>query len=251
MQPSLSETDIRMFLQAAPKHKRNTLQQIMAYCGVFLATLIISFIALNVPAWLSINNTPSLTPTVQAATPIPALTPKVATTAAPLPALTIPDNSVSIPALGISAPISWDSTLEAQIVHDELEHGVIHVGGTAHPGEHGISVITGHSSNYFWDKGQFNTIFAPLHKASLGMNITVTYHGRQYAYAVSKISVVKPTDLSVLSNNKIIGIRLITCTPVGTSLNRLVVEATQISPDSAAATPFVPAQFTNALPATK
>ena len=29
------------------------------------------------------------------------------------------------------------------------------------------------------------------------------------------------------------GLRLITCTPVGTSLNRLVVEAKQISPDPA------------------
>lgn len=251
MQPSLTETDVRMFLQVAPRQQRNGFQHLLSYGGAFLATLIISFIALNLPAWLSINNTPAFTPTVQAATALPTHTPQVAATAVPLPALTIPDNSVSIPSLGISAPINWDSTLDAQVVHDELEHGVIHVGGTAHPGEHGISVITGHSSNYFWDKGQFNTIFAPLHKASPGMQMSVAYHGHQFNYTVSKISVVKPTDLSVLSDNQSIGIRLITCTPVGTSLNRLVVEATQVSPDPATATPFTPAQFTNALPATK
>ena len=250
MQPTLNERDIRMFLQAAPARRGNVVKRVSPYVGGFLATMLISFVALNLPAWLSINNTPNFTPTVQAATPAPTAVP-VSATPTPLPALTIPDNSVSIPDLGISAPLTWDSSLDATTVHDELEKGVIHVGGTAHPGQHGISVITGHSSNYFWDKGLFNTIFAPLHKAHTGMQISVAYQGRQYVYSVSKISVVKPTDISVLSDTQTVGIRLITCTPVGTSLNRLVVEATQVSPDPSSATPFTPSQFSSSLPATK
>ena len=251
MQPSLSESDIRMFMQPAPRRKRGGFTRWTQYLGAFLATLIISFIALNLPAWLSVNNTPTFSPTVQAAPVVASALPQTTPAPTPPPALTIPDNSVSVPDLGISAPIAWDSSLDATTVHAELEHGVIHVGGTAHPGQHGISVITGHSSNYFWDKGQFNTIFAPLHKARTGMQIAVAYQGRQYIYTVSKISVVKPTDLSVLSDNQTVGIRLVTCTPIGTSLNRLVVEAVQTSPDQSSTTPFTPAQFTNELPATK
>ena len=248
---NLSERDIRMFLQPAPV-RGDLPRQIVLGTLSFIGLSILVFAGLNAPAWLQIRNTPILTPIIVSAAPAsaPHANAPAAPAVTPVP-LSIPDNSISLTALGISAPISFDSALDATTVHNNLERGVIHLDGTAHPGQQGIVVISGHSSNYFWDKGQYNTIFAPLEKTGPGMQIAVAYAGRQYVYQVTRTYVVKPDNLSVLSDSKLTGIRLLTCTPVGTALNRLVVEAEQISPDPSTNTPFVPAQFTGNIPAAK
>lgn len=248
---SLSETDIRMFLQPAPERGNLARQLVLGTLG-FIGLSILVFAGLNAPAWLQIRNTPALSPIIVSAAPAQAPHPNApaAPVATPVP-LTIPDNSISFPALGISAPVTFDSALDAAAVHNNLEHGVIQLDGTAHPGQQGVVVISGHSSNYFWDKGQYNTVFAPLEKAGPGMQIAVAYGGRQYVYQITRTYVVKPNDLSVLSDSKLTGIRLLTCTPVGTALNRLVVEAAQISPDPSTNAPFAPAEFTGNIPAAK
>lgn len=238
-----------MFLQPAPE-RGNLARSFVVSTMSFIGLSILAFCVLNAPAWIQVRNTPVLTPILASTSATP--DPGVVLAAAPVvstPApLTIPDNSISVPALGISAPITYDSGLDPTTVHNNLEKGVIQLGGTAHPGQKGVIAISGHSSNYFWDKGQYNTVFAPLEKAAPGMQIVVTYNGQEYTYQVTKTYVVKPNDLAVLTDSNLTGIRLLTCTPIGTALNRLVVEAVQISPNPATNTPFTPAQFTGTIP---
>lgn len=140
-------------------------------------------------------------------------------------------NNIYIDKLNIKAPISFDVPNDANAVENGLEKGVIHIQGTAHPGEIGNVFITGHSSNYFWAKGSFNSIFALLNNLSLDDNIVINYRDSLYFYKVSDKLVVDPNDLSVLKQGSTSTLSLMTCYPVGTNLKRLIVIAKQVSPD--------------------
>lgn len=146
------------------------------------------------------------------------------------------ENRLSIKSLNIDAPIieptlgvealqakDW-GTLEDQI-HSSLLQGIAHYPGTAEPGQTGNAFLTGHSSNVFWELSDYNTIFALLPKIELGTEITVFYKQNEYHYIVTEKKEVSPADVSILKqgNEKIL--TLMTCTPVGTALKRLVVTA--------------------------
>jgi LPXTG-site transpeptidase (sortase) family protein len=150
--------------------------------------------------------------------------------------------------LGIAAPIIWDVPLIKELYTAKLLDGVIHIAGTAKPGQQGMVVISGHSSNYPWIQGSYNSVFAPLLKAQVDQTIEINYQNKQYIYKITKSYEVKPDDLTPLSDGSGNGIRLITCTPLGTSLRRLVVEGVQISPDPSTNTAFTTSSFTGTIP---
>lgn len=140
------------------------------------------------------------------------------------------DNTLTIAKLGIKAPIFWNIP-EEQIL-DKLTDGVVHYQGTAVPGEKGNIFITGHSSNYWWKKGNFNQIFALLDKLVVGDKINLTYGGKEYIYQISKIQTVKPSQVEALAGTEEETLTLMTCVPVGTTLNRLLVQAKPVNPQT-------------------
>ncbi|MCA9334913.1 sortase, partial [Candidatus Saccharibacteria bacterium] len=109
-------------------------------------------------------------------------------------------------------------------------------GANSVPGQFGNTVLSGHSSNDLFDPGDYKFIFAQLEKLQKGDTIFVNYKSTRYTYVVTKTQVVKPTNVKALFGytNKPY-LTLITCTPLGTALNRLLVTAEQISPDPAKA----------------
>ena len=159
-----------------------------------------------------------------------------------MPALSTPgsyENRIQIPSLSINAPIiepslgleavqngDWES-LEGQI-HDALTSGVVHFPGTAEPGEKGNAFLTGHSSNVFWEQSAYNTVFALLPKISVGDEILITYNQTDYRYLVTEKKEVSPKDVSVLKQGDSKNLTLVTCTPVGTALRRLIVTASLV-----------------------
>ncbi|MBU6389186.1 sortase [Patescibacteria group bacterium] len=240
----LTEADIRLFLREAPQPIRQLKSLYLTAVGIVLAGGVI-YLGMNYNAFFQLATTSSANTVQTVTTPPPTAQPAVAT---PVPTPDIPNDTVNLPGLdNLSAPIHWDVPITGN-VQQALETGVINIAGTAKPGLHGMVIITGHSSNYIWDKGQYNSVFAPLAKVQLGQEIKVAYNNREYTYTITKIYQVQPTDLSVLTGTGD-GIRLITCTPIGTSLRRLVVEGTQTTPDPAGNTPFTPDSFTGNLPA--
>ena len=154
-----------------------------------------------------------------------------------------------IPRLGITAPIDYEveATDEPRLLK-QLESGTVHLLGTARPGEIGNSVVVGHSSNYPWDRGNYKTIFAPLERLMIGDYIQLQRGSQRYVYQVSAKRVVQPTDLAVLGQTTQPQLTLITCTPIGTTLRRLIVVANQLSPDPSAATPFTASPLVQAIP---
>jgi len=140
------------------------------------------------------------------------------------------DNHIKIETISVTAPITWRINNNEKDVQAGLANGVIHISGTASPGENGNVFITGHSSDYPWSKGKYKTVFVLLDKLVVGDTVQVKYQGTNYFYKVTKIKVVNPDDLSVMNPTPEPTLTLMTCTPVGTTLRRLIVSAAQTSP---------------------
>jgi LPXTG-site transpeptidase (sortase) family protein len=143
----------------------------------------------------------------------------------------ITDNSISIPILNLSAPVSWRINNTSKEVSSSLEKGVIQVNGTALPGEKGNVYITGHSSNYVWTTGDYKSIFSVISRLAAGDLVYINYGGTTYIYKVYDQKIVAKDDLSIMQKTSDSKLSLVTCWPLGTSLKRMVVLANQIYPD--------------------
>ncbi|HSI20275.1 MAG TPA: sortase [Verrucomicrobiae bacterium] len=252
MNYTLSDQDIRIFLREAPT-TGPFFRRVFTYAAGFIAIALILAAGLTIFAPNPVNSSaPILAPAGQStpvadATPTPSAAPTPTPTATPLP-VTIPNDTFSAADVKISAPIIWNVESTEKAMNKALERGVIHLSGTPVPGQQGMSAIAGHSSNYAWAKGDFNSIFAPLTKTKVGQTLEVNYQGVMYRYEVTRVYEVKPTNTAILADHSKTGIRLITCTPVGTSLRRFIVEAEQVFPDPALAAPFNGSSLNGTLP---
>ncbi|MFA5842193.1 MAG: class D sortase [Candidatus Gracilibacteria bacterium] len=151
-------------------------------------------------------------------------------------AVTPPDNRLIIPKLNKNIPIldtdlaklaNADISVLEDSFQEDLKNGVIHFPGTANPGEIGNVFITGHSSYYLWDEGDYKDVFARLNKLVVGDDIVVYYNQQKYTYKVREKREVKKDDVSILEQGDEKILTLMTCTPVGTNLRRLVIVAEQ------------------------
>jgi LPXTG-site transpeptidase (sortase) family protein len=144
---------------------------------------------------------------------------------------------ISIPKINVSAPISFPTTTaDAPNYDPELENGVVHLPDTALPGQIGNTVIFGHSSNDWWEPGNYKFVFVLLDKLQVGDTFSINYNSTQYIYQVTSTEVVDPTDISIVGPTTDAEATIFTCTPPGTSWKRFVVHAKQISPTPTTAT---------------
>jgi sortase A len=143
---------------------------------------------------------------------------------------------VIIPKINVEIPVVYDvNTINETAVEKGLERGVVHYADTAVPGQNGNVVIVGHSSNNIFNQGKYKFAFVLLSRLDSGDTFYLQKDGKRYTYQVYEKKIVKPTDVSVLGlADKPATATLITCDPPGTSTNRLVVTAQQISPDPVA-----------------
>ena len=150
------------------------------------------------------------------------------------------ESRLIIPKINVDVPVLYDVGTDHSSQMKAMESGVAHFpipGANSHPGEQGNTVLSGHSSNDLFDSGDYKFIFAQLEKLTEGDTLYAHYQGKRYTYVVTKKEVVKPTEVGKLVYPTTTPVlTLITCTPLGTSLNRLLVTAEQISPNPAEAT---------------
>lgn len=112
-----------------------------------------------------------------------------------------------------------------------LSRGVAHAKGTAFPDQPGNVFLFSHSSADFLTATRYNSIFYLLDKLVTGDSIDLYYLGQKYQYQVTEKMVVGPNEISYLgqdTNEK--KLTLMTCWPPGTSLKRLIIQATIPSP---------------------
>nr|MDD3720386.1 sortase [Candidatus Gracilibacteria bacterium] len=141
------------------------------------------------------------------------------------------ENRIIIPKIGKNIPlidiknrtVSGQSELN-NIFMQELENGVIRYPGSAKPGDIGNAFIFGHSSNFPWIKGEYNDVFALLDKVSYDDEVIIYYNQKKYTYKIRNKTVISPGNVSILKGNKTKSeVSIMTCRPIGTTLNRLVV----------------------------
>lgn len=144
------------------------------------------------------------------------------------------ENRIIIPKIGKNIPlIDVDHDIGAgywemhEIFMEELKKWVVRYPWTALPGEVGNAFVFGHSSNYPWIKSEYNDVFALLDNLETGDEIIVYYNQKKYTYNVTDRAKVKPGDVKALEsrdpNKK--ELSLMTCWPVGTVLERLLIFA--------------------------
>jgi sortase A len=119
---------------------------------------------------------------------------------------------ISIPRLHLSAIV------EEGVDDTTLSRAVGHIPGTALPGEAGNIGIAGHR----------DTFFRKLKDLKPHDSIDFTTHAGRFHYTVESLTVVEPTDVSVLKANGSRTLTIVTCFPfqyVGNAPRRFIVHA--------------------------
>ncbi len=133
--------------------------------------------------------------------------------------------TLSVPKIGI---------FNAKVVvgGQSLDQHLIHFPKTAYPGEKGTAVIFGHSVlRTFYNPKESNprryvSIFSTIMTLKVGDEIRLLDDSVLYTYRVTKKEDVLPTDSRILEQSSDQRqLRLVTCTPEGTTLRRGLVTA--------------------------
>lgn len=149
------------------------------------------------------------------------------------------DPRLIIPKINVDVPVVYDTKPDHDSQMAAMSKGVAHFaipGANSVPGQKGNTVLAGHSSNDVFDSGNYKWIFVQLEKVDVDDTIYVNYNSVRYTYVVTSKQVVSPTNIQALyghDNEPIL--TLVTCTPIGTARDRLLVFAKQVSPDPAKA----------------
>lgn len=143
----------------------------------------------------------------------------------------IPSGShLKVPKINVNAPIVFSPTPDEETIQQYLQRGIVHYPGTAKPGEVGNTFLTGHSSNFWWVKGNYNYVFVNLDKLTVGDQAVIYHNGNKYVYTVNSKKIVTPDETSVLAQTDTPTLTLMTCTPPGTNWKRLIITLDQTAP---------------------
>ncbi len=107
-----------------------------------------------------------------------------------------------------------------------LNNGAWRMPQTSTPDKGSNTVITGHRWKY---RPPSEETFYLLDKLEIGDTFQVFWNKKEYDYKVSSISIVVPTDLSVIEPTSSSVATLITCTPLFSTEKRLIVRGELIS----------------------
>ncbi len=118
-----------------------------------------------------------------------------------------------------------DPNVEREYVR-ALQVGVAEAKGSTKPGENGNLFIFSHSADAPWNIIRFNAVFYLLRELVAGDRVIIFYQGRRFDYEVFDKKIVKPNDISFLTNryDKPV-LTMQTCDPPGTLANRLIILA--------------------------
>lgn len=133
--------------------------------------------------------------------------------------------SISIPKISAYSPIIKNvDPLDEKKYLEALKKGVAHAKGFGTPESTHSIFLFAHSSDFPWNITRYNTAFFRLNELKENDLITLTYNTKVYNYRVKEIKTVWPNQVDVVNNSKH-KLILQTCTPIGTSLQRLLIFA--------------------------
>lgn len=133
---------------------------------------------------------------------------------------------ISIPKLNIK-----DALVETNSATLSPDTALGHYTGSSLPGEVGNTFIYGHSVlPWFYNPKNYKTIFSTLDELEAGDEFSIKYNNRTLKYVVENKRDLKPELVNPLETIKPAYLNestviLMTCSPAGTKLKRLLVEA--------------------------
>lgn len=141
-----------------------------------------------------------------------------------------PKFEVMIDKIKVSVPMIWSANSEEEAIQEDLKIGVVRLPETGIPGQLGNTIISGHSSNYAWVKGDYNYIFKDLNSLENGDKIIIKStqeNGKAFedSYVITDKRVTSPDDSFIFEDSNETTITLVTCWPLNTAWKRLVVRA--------------------------
>lgn len=106
-----------------------------------------------------------------------------------------------------------------------LKLGVAHAKGTSLPGSLGKVYLFAHSSGFPWEITRYNTIFLRLGELNKNDKIIIKKDKITFTYIVTNKKIVTPESISYILQTTKNELILQTCSPIGTSINRLLILA--------------------------
>ena len=138
-----------------------------------------------------------------------------AMTLAPTARKLVTVGQLSIPRLKVK------STIYKGVTNTQFDRGVGFWPGTALPGTQGNLVIGGHRT-------AAKRPFYNIERMKRGDIITVSRPGKSFRYKVTRVFIVRPTDVWIVESTSSSILTLFTCHPRGSTSKRYVVRATLV-----------------------
>lgn len=147
-----------------------------------------------------------------------------------------PESRLIIPKINVDIPVDYTVTAtDDATVQVALRNAAVHYklpGADSLPGQFGNTSILGHSSNDVFAQGNQKFALVLADHLEPGDVFYLHYNSIRYTYKVTEKKVINPNQIGELQ----LGYEkpmatLITCTPPGTALKRLLVFGEQINPD--------------------
>lgn len=136
---------------------------------------------------------------------------------------------IQIPKINAYARIVTDVDPDNEGIYNEaLKKGVAHARGTSLPGGRGTSFLFAHSSSPPWENTRYNSVFLRLNELEKGDIVEIINNGKAMVFRVYDKKEVWPDEVSYLNEANRDKLILQTCTPIGTSIRRLLVFAERI-----------------------
>lgn len=134
-------------------------------------------------------------------------------------------NWLRIPALSMNVPLAVAPSMSDEDVLRSLQVGVVRYPNGVEPGQPGLVFVAGHSTGEPW-KGRYRFAFLNARKLQPGDVIIVDHKGVRYSYRITGQRVINPrVTPSVESGGPTPRLALLTCWPLWTTSQRLLVDA--------------------------
>jgi len=139
--------------------------------------------------------------------------------------------SLEIPKIKATAKVTANvNSADKKEYQSALKQGVVHAAGTYLPGMGGSVTLFAHSTDSEANVSLYNAVFYRLDELVSGDEIIVWFLGEKKVYRVTGSKILPPSNVEVFKAEKNgEKLYLVTCTPRGTTKNRLIVEAQPIS----------------------
>ncbi len=221
----IEKKDVEQLFQSPPKSKSSKIAKgILKWGGLLILILIFGFGLVNGPAlyknakyYVYINLLNKSYPS------------KVTTIIVSADqAKTGENNHLIIPRIGVNSPVQWN--IDQTQLKDKLKNGLVHLNGSNLPSDPSGNVfIIGHSSYYWWVNNPAASVFCLLHNLQINDKILLTYNNNGYVYQISSIANMKSGQIEVEKPSNKKQLTLMTYSPMGTYLNKLLITANFVS----------------------